>query len=54
MSQNPESRLYGNLDPASNRPEEFLSPEQHLDAVAEILADIALRAIKADREDTNV
>jgi hypothetical protein len=31
-------------------PTDFLTPEQRLDAVAEILATIALRAIREDHE----
>ncbi len=35
--------------PVVERAEDFLTPEQRLDAVAEILATIALRAVKADQ-----
>ncbi len=44
---------YSFFDPAQadpSRAEDFLTPEQRLDAIAEILATIALRAIKQDKE----
>ncbi|BCM94110.1 hypothetical protein IAD21_06013 [Abditibacteriota bacterium] len=32
---------------------DFLTPQQRLEAIAEILATIALRAVKQDHEDQN-
>jgi hypothetical protein len=38
---------------ATGTVEEFLTPEQRLDLIAEILADIALRITRDDHENSN-
>jgi hypothetical protein len=52
----PEFPLVGS-EQIPERPEDYLSPEQRLDAIAEILATIALRSLRKHHEaqppDTN-
>jgi hypothetical protein len=40
-------------DTQLSRPEDFLTTEQRLDAIAEILATIALRALKQKEDEVN-
>ena len=41
------------LNVETNNEMDFLTPEQRLNAIAEILATIALRAVNSDHEDSN-
>ena len=50
----PVSNAQLSVTPQATRLEDFLTPEQRFDAVADILATIALRALKDDHEDAEI
>ncbi len=49
-NRNSSPQQLPNISPVLERPEDFLSPQQRADAIAEILATIAVRIIRKRHE----